>query len=319
VSTALDGPAVREHLHGRGLLPAEARVRVEPLAGGVSSDIVAVTGPGIDVVVKRALPRLRVAQEWLADDERVVTEARALQLAARLAPGTVPAVLDLDEDSRTLVLERAPAGWRNWRDELLLGRVDETVARALGRALAAWHTGTAGSPPAAFTNTRVFVQLRIEPFYRMVAARHPQVAETIGATADALLQTRECLVHGDVSPKNVLYGDGRLWMLDWEVAHVGDPCFDLAHLLAHLVLKAVHRPADASRYRAAAEAFLSAYGRPADRGRLVPNLGCLLLARVDGKSPAPYLTEIEHAQVRALAFRVLSEPPPGVLNVWDAL
>jgi aminoglycoside phosphotransferase (APT) family kinase protein len=320
VTAALDSGAVREHLLARGLLVGAADVIVDPLPGGVSSDIVAVSGPGVELVVKRALPRLRVAQEWLADDERIVREARALELAARLVPGAVPAVLDLDEETRTLVLERAPAGWRNWRDDLLEGRIDEAVADALGGALARWHGGTAASPPAELADARVFVQLRLDPFYRAVASRHPELAEVIGATADALLQTRTCLVHGDFSPKNVLHGDARLWVLDWEAAHVGDPRFDIAHLLAHLVLKAVHRPADASRYRSAAESFLRAYGRSTDDGDgLVANLGCLLLARVDGKSPAPYLTDDEQARVRALAIRLLSEPPAEALDIWDAL
>jgi 5-methylthioribose kinase len=320
VTAALDSSGVREHLLSRGLLTGRGAVTVYPLPGGVSSDIVAVSGPGVELVVKRALPRLRVAQEWLADDERIVREARALELAARLVPGAVPAVIDLDEETRTLVLERAPAGWRNWRDDLLEGHIDEAVAGALGGALVRWHAGTAASPPAELVDTRAFVQLRVDPFYRVVATRHPQLADRIGATADALLQTRTCLVHGDFSPKNVLHGDGRLWVLDWEVAHVGDPRFDLAHLLAHLVLKAVHRPADAGRYRSAAESFLCAYGHSADDGDgLVANLGCLLLARVDGKSPAPYLTAAEQARVRALGILLLSEPAADALNVWDAL
>jgi aminoglycoside phosphotransferase (APT) family kinase protein len=320
VTVALDSGSVRQHLLARGLLADAAAVSVDPLAGGVSSDIVAVSGPGVELVVKRALPRLRVAQEWLADDGRIVREARALELAAQLVPGAVPAVIDLDEETRTLVIERAPAGWRNWRDELLEGHIDESVAEALGSALARWHGGTAASPPAELADARVFVQLRLDPFYRAVADRHPRLAERIGAVADALLETHTCLVHGDFSPKNVLHGDERLWVLDWEVAHVGDPCFDLAHLLAHLVLKAVHRPADARRYRSAAESFLRAYGRSPDDGHgLIENLGCLLLARVDGKSPAPYLTEPERARVRALAVLLLSEPPAGALDVWEEL
>ena len=322
VTAAFTSDAVREHLLARGLLAARTAVSIDPLAGGVSSDIVAVSGPTVQFVVKRALPRLRVSQEWLADDRRIVREGHALQLAGRLAPGAVPKVLDLDEETRTLVLERAPLTWRNWRDDLLEGRVDAAVADGLGRALACWHTGTSASPPVELADSEVFVQLRIDPFYRTVAARYPQLADRIDAAADALLTKRKCLVHGDFSPKNVLHGDGRLWVLDWEVAHIGDPCFDLAHLLSHLLLKAVHRRADERRYRSAAESFLHAYGesgRAVDGDDLLANIGCLLLARVDGKSPAPYLTEAEQIRVRALAFRLFSDPPSAALDVWEAL
>lgn len=324
VTAAFTSDAARQHLLARGLLAAQTPVSIDPLVGGVSSDIVAVSGPAVQFVVKRALPRLRVTQEWLADDRRIVREGRALQLAGRLAPGAVPEVLDLDEETRTLVLERAPLNWRNWRDDLLEGRVDTAVADGLGRALACWHAGTSASPPVELADSEVFVQLRIDPFYRTVAARYPQLADRIDAAADALLRERKCLVHGDFSPKNVLHGDGRLWVLDWEAAHIGDPCFDLAHLLSHLLLKAVHRRADEGRYRSAAESFLRAYGESSDGGAvdgdgLLANIGCLLLARVDGKSPAPYLTEAEQVRVRALAFRLFSDPPNAALDLWEAL
>jgi 5-methylthioribose kinase len=117
--------------------------------------------------------------------------------------------------------------------------------------------------------------------------------------AEDLLTDRRCLVHGDFSPKNVLVGGRRLWVLDWEVAHVGNPVFDLAYLLCHLILKIVHRPGHAHSYRETARRFLAAYGRTPD-GIVGQNVGCLLLARVDGKSPADYLTEADRGQVRAL-------------------
>ncbi len=324
MTAALNGKAVRQHLIDRGLLTTDAQVDVVRLSGGVSSDIVAVSGAGIELVVKRALPRLLVAEEWLADSGRVVTEARALRIAAALTPDSVPAVLDLDEETNTLVLSRASPEWENWRDGLLVGRFDDALPAALGAALGCWHANSSASPPADLTDTRVFSQLRIDPFYRSVAERHPGLAPQINATADALLATPKCLVHGDLSPKNVLHLRGRFWVVDWETAHVGDPCFDLAHLLTHLFLKAVHRSVDAHRYRYTAEQFLGAYTTAVDvsaddQKRLIANLGCLLLARVDGKSPAPYLLAPEQARVRALGLRVLSTPPRSVQKVWELM
>ncbi len=305
----MEAEEIARHLRRRGLLAAQAPVQVEPLAGGVSGDVCAVTAPGLDAVVKRAHGRLRVEREWLADEERLVTEGWALRLAGDLAPGTVPKVLDLDPSTRTLVIERAPRAWREWRDELLAGRVDPAVGERLGRELAAWHRATAGRPRllAAFADQTVFVQLRIDPFHRAVAARHPDLAPAIEAVAQRLLTDRRCLVHGDFSPKNVLVGAGGPWVLDWEVAHVGDPVFDLAYLLCHLVLKAVHRPAHAAAYRATARRFLAAYGARPD-GELAANVACLLLARVDGTSPATYLAADEQEGVRRLGRAMLGSP-----------
>ena len=134
VTTArpLDADSVVAYLAGRGIVPADAELAVEELAGGVSSPVLAVRGEGIALVVKQALPRLRVAEEWHAPARRTDTEAAALRLAGRLLPGRVPAVVDSDGDEHVVVMQHAPAGWRNWQSEILAGRVHAAGGR-LGR------------------------------------------------------------------------------------------------------------------------------------------------------------------------------------------
>ena len=80
-------------------------------------------------------------------------------------------------------------------------------------------------------------------------------------------------------------------MIDWEIVHRGDPAFDVAFLLNHLLLKTIHRPASRNDYEACGAAFLDAYGQDLDLAYVLGLVGCLMLARVDGKSPAEYLTE----------------------------
>ena len=76
--------------------------------------------------------------------------------------------------------------------------------------------------------------------------------------------------------------------LDFEVAHWGDPAFDAAFMLTHLLAKAVHRRDHGDGTSAAAREFWRAYGaeppgaagrQPGGHGRRV---GVLLLCRVDG-------------------------------------
>jgi 5-methylthioribose kinase len=307
----LDETDLVDYLIRRRLLERNASASVVWLGGGVSAEVAAVETAHAQLVVKRPLPRLRVEEEWVADSERVIAEARALRLAGQLTPGVVPPVLDLDKEEHVLTLQRAPRDWTNWREELLAGRIDARVGRLLGTSLRIWHEADSTD----LSNVVAFIQLRINPFYWTVAERHPDLAARIQAVAGRLLSTRTSFVHGDFSPKNVLSRGDALWVLDWEVAHRGDPSFDIAYLLTHLLLKSVHRPADAERYRIAAAAFLDAYG--VDRQATVENIGCLLLARVDGKSPADYLTEPERAAVRALGRSVLTDPPDDVLDAWQ--
>ncbi|WP_104523459.1 phosphotransferase family protein [Blastococcus atacamensis] len=322
-----DTAALTAHLVARGLTTSPAGVEIHPLAGGVSNDVVAVRAPGLDAVVKQALSRLRVAEEWLADPARLDTEGRALRLAGRIAPGSAPEVFDLADGY--LVIERAPDGWVPWKQQLLEGTAAPAVAARLGTVLGAYQGATAGSDDVfrEFDDVTAFGQLRVDPFHRTVAARHPDLAEAIGQTVDVMAASRVCLVHGDYTPKNVLVdpdGEG-LWVIDWEVAHVGDPTFDPAWTIGHLLLKTVHRPPSAADYAVAGQAFLTAFTEsldgavPIDPAQLVRQTGCLLLARVDGKSPADYLTADERPRVRDLARRLLLDPPATITDAWELL
>jgi aminoglycoside phosphotransferase (APT) family kinase protein len=313
----LDVDNVVGYLSARGLPPAGG-ARARPLGGGVSNIVIAVgVGPG-SVVVKQALARLRVADPWWAPRERALAEAEALDLAARLTPDAVPHVLDRDPERCALVVERAPDGWREWKSMLLSGEIDEEVAVRLGSVLSRWHSATFHGRmlSARFYQQEPFEALRVEPYYRTVAQRVPHVSEAVLGYVDKMLARRLCLVHGDFSPKNVLVGpEPKLWVIDFEVAHLGDPAFDLAFLLCHLMLKSVHRPERAGAYDRCAVMFASAYetGVPAELSPswdyVLGHVGCLLLARVDGKSPAEYLTRDDQSRVRRLGELLVSRPP----------
>lgn len=317
-----DAADVVDHLRGRGILgigPAS----VEALSGGVSNDVLAVWSADASVVVKRALPRLRVAEEWLADPDRVLIEAQALSTAGRVQPDVVPAVLDVDSDRWIIVIERAPLTAREWKSDLLDGVVDLDVATRLGTILGTWHRQTAGAADVArtFAAVEAFGQLRVDPFYTWVGGRHPDLAPAIDAVARRMADTRACLVHGDFSPKNVLLAPDTTWIIDWEVAHYGDPSFDVAFLVTHLLCKALHRPASTPGYRDASDAFRRAYGNglPLDDAHLAAQTACLLLARMDGKSPVPYLDDGARDRGRDLARCAIAEGVADVDELWRRL
>ena len=325
--TDLDLDALAAHLARRGLVADPAQVQITALPGGVSNDVLAVRAPGLDAVVKRALGQLRVAETWLADPGRIDTEGRALQLAGRLVPGASPRVLDLADGY--LVIERAPDPWLPWKTELLAGTVRIPVAERLGHLLGTWQRATSSDADVAadFGDQTAFTQLRVDPFHRTIAARHPDLAGPVNRTVDLMAATRTCLVHGDYTPKNVLAdpdGPG-VWVIDWEVAHYGDPTFDPAWTVGHLLLKSVHQPDTAAACRAAGAAFLAALtealdgAHPVDAEQLIRQTGCLLVARVDGLSPVEYLSASGRRRVRNLGRSILTDPPATVLDAWEAL
>jgi hypothetical protein len=164
-----------------------------------------------------------------------------------------------------------------------------------------------------------FEAQRVDPYLRTIVRRHPDLAETVDVYVERLLATRRCLVHGDFSPKNVLVGRDGLWVIDWEVTHRGDPAFDLAFMLNHLLLKAIHRPQGRRDYETCGRAFLEAYAQPFDPEYVLGLVGCLMLARVDGKSPAEYLSERERTHARAHGIALLTAPPSAPAAAWEII
>jgi aminoglycoside phosphotransferase (APT) family kinase protein len=317
---AVLGPGdVGRYLAARGLLAPAPEV-VE-LAGGVSCATYLAAAAGRRVVVKQALGQLRTAREWFVPRDRVLAEADALRLAATLTPDAVPAVLHVDEAALLLVMEAAPQGWSDWKRRLLAGEVAAGLGTRLGTVLARWHGATGDRPlPERLEGFGRMDGLRLAPFHATVGARRPDLAPALAALIEQL-HTPVCLVHGDFSPKNVLTGGGALWVIDFEVAHRGAPVFDLAFLLSHLTLKALHLPGSAAALRRLAEAFLLAYreggglaaalAEPA----LSRHTGALVLSRLLGTSPVDYAEDRWRADAIATGERLLRAPAGPVLDL----
>ena len=138
--------------------------------------------------------------------------------------------------------------------------------------------------------------------------------------------TKLALVHGDVSPKNIMIGADGPVFLDAECAWWGEPAFDLAFCLNHLLLKCLWTPAATTGFLAAFEALASEYldavdwePRTAIERRAAALLPGLLLARVDGKSPVEYIDDdADRERVRRVAGALLRRPVARLGDVADA-
>jgi 5-methylthioribose kinase len=303
--------------HGR-IGPGPARA--EPLGGGVSNAVLRIETPEGLFVLKQSRPQLRTRDAWFSDVDRVWREMEVMQaLGPRLPPGTVPEVLFCDRANFVFAMAHAPAESRVWKADLLAGHVDLARGLETGRVLGRMHEATAREPALVepFADRTVFVQLRVDPFYRRIQERLPDVASTVEPLAEQLLSRREALCHGDYSPKNILTHSRGFTLVDYETAHLGDPTMDLGFFLSHLVLKAVKRSGERGRYFDLTRAFWRGYREevtfaPAAEleARGIGHFAVCLLARVDGTSPVDYLPEEDKRQVvRSLGRRVLRERP----------
>jgi aminoglycoside phosphotransferase (APT) family kinase protein len=280
---------------------------IPPQYAGVSGDVSFVDGPDGPIVVKRALPKLKVAADWFASPERSAVEAACLQVLAEvLGQDAVPRVLWIDHAAHAFAMERLPDRLIPWKARLLACDVDTQTAEKAGRLLGQLHARTHGRPDLAaqFDDRSHLHTLRIRPYHERVAQRRPDLAEAIQSVIDRMLADRQCLVHGDYSPKNLLTDGNDVVILDCEVAHWGDPRFDVAFCLCHLLLKVVHSRGCSEGIAQSAEAYLAAYraeGLPVLDAELSRATGCLILARVIGDSPVDYL---DSAELKAAALRL---------------
>src|SRR5580658_3552868 len=319
-------------LRSLGMVPDGASPPLTRLPGGVSSDVYRVDLPTGAVCVKKVLAKLKVSADWRAPVERVHSEAAWFRFAGGIVPGHVPTVLAEDRASHLFVMNYFdPATHPCWKNLLCDGMVDPAFAAKVGEIIARIHRAGAGSKTVQdeFATYDFFMALRIDPYLLTAAKAHPDRAERIREIAGNLARARIALMHGDLSPKNILVGPDDPIILDAETACYGDPAFDLAFCLNHLLLKCVWKPAYIRDYCASFAALRDAYLAMVDwedaqalERRASALLAALLLARIDGKSPVEYLTSPRALDfVRGAARDYLARPDLTLEDIrrdWEA-
>ena len=377
----MDSAEIGRYLVAQSVMADSAPLTVEALGGGVSNIVLRVTTPTQCVVLKQALPELRVEAYWPSRVDRALREAEALRIVAgHLPSGVVPEVYFIDKENFIYGMSCAPATATLWKEDLLAGEVDVSVAAGAGRLLAKMHAIQDPAVKQRFIDDEVFWQLRVDPYYNTTAEKHPSL-RPVFAHAIAQMEARKLtLVHGDYSPKNMFVvreeeharsvfstvarglvprsglgvggamkmdsrvrgNDGvgappdnlageddrncanRVLLLDFEVVHWGDPAFDLAFCINHLLIKAVVNSHVQEAYYQAVTAFMEGYRESLPnidwaelRAGTTLQLGCLMLARIDGKSPVEYITdEPTKETVRRVSKFILHEQPDGMEDIY---
>ncbi|MFA9518158.1 aminoglycoside phosphotransferase family protein [Halopenitus sp. H-Gu1] len=325
---------IAAYLSDNDVIRDDVEPTVTSLGGGVSNTVLQVSTPDACYVVKQPLANLAVEDDWPADTARVHNEAAAVRAyhgiidAAGLDDIEVSAVVFEDTENRVIAITCAPATSRMWKAELLERHVDPDVGATLGRFLATSHRDASEKQTirSEFANKTPFEQLRLDPYHRTVAEQHPDIRAVVDAEIERISDVERTLVHGDFSPKNVLVDSADetpVWLLDFEVAHWGDPSFDTAFMLNHLCIKAVYNPGRQQAYLETATHFWEAYTDVIEwdiEADTVTELAILMLARVDGKSPVEYVTSPDTKEIlRRIAKRALTEDVATVPGYLDLL
>jgi aminoglycoside phosphotransferase (APT) family kinase protein len=306
---------------------ANADAKLTALTDGVSSEIYLIDDGADSFVVKRALARLKVKDHWTANVDRNRYEQRFIEFVAGFLPQSVPKLLPGADDRGYFAMELLGAEFSSWKKILLRGEARIEDAERAAAILGEIHARSAcdAKIAARFDTTENFIQLRIEPYLLTTGSRHPDLQSLFDAEAARLAATRQCLVHGDFSPKNMMVSSDRFVLLDCEVAWYGDPAFDLAFLLTHLLLKALlHAPLEtglAAMSRGFWHRYVNAVSTAVDCRELEPHvallLPMLLLARIDGKSPVEYLDEPRRQWVRRFTRTEIAAQTTGLNTIFD--
>lgn len=318
------------YLRERDLLHADEVPHVSALSGGISSNTMLIRrASSEDLVVKQALPKLRVAVDWFSDPRRIHHEALGMKWLARFCPpGSITTLVFEDFEEHLLVMKAVPEPHQNYKDLLLARDVSFDHVIQFAKMLAAIHRESflqRKIVAPVFWDRSFFETLRVEPYYHYSAARVPESASFLAELVAETFDARLSLVHGDYSPKNILLVQGRMVLLDHEVIHFGDPAFDVGFALAHLLSKAHHLRDKSPVLLQAARLFVDRYldglngleWRTTMESRAVRHTIACLLARVAGRSTLEYLSAAERLKQQEIVRDMMKAPaghPSGLIN-----
>jgi 5-methylthioribose kinase len=314
---------LRGYLVGQRHLLSDEQVSFEKLTGGISNRTVKVTWPdGHAWILKQALLKLRVSVDWFSDPDRIKVEAKALRWMNRCASGTAPEFIFEDAPRYLMAMEAIPDGHENWKSVLLAGQIVPEHFAQFGRLLGTIHRQSSESlkDREEFSDATYFENLRLDPYYLYTAQQVPEAREFLHALVDETRQRKDCLVHGDFSPKNVLLYEGKLILLDYEVFHCGEPAFDIGFAMGHFLSKVHHLPQSRVQIAAATTRFIETYRREVSslpwaatlEPRLVRHALACSLARVAGKSLMEYMSPEENARQRGVVLQLIQHPPASI-------
>ncbi len=302
---------------------------VTPLTGGVASDIARVDLGNRSICVKFALPKLKVAADWHAPVHRNTAEYAWLNVAAQVQPESAVTLFGHSLAHHGFAMEfLTGSDVYLWKEALLSQASDKGEAQAVADMLGKIHaaSGSNGFDTRPFQNRDDFYALRIEPYLVFTAQQHPDLAKDLTALADMLYNSKNVLIHGDVSPKNILFRTSGPVLLDAECATMGDASFDVSFCLNHLAIKALHLPECREQLLTNVEEFWQSYASYVNwepvqglEERICRLLPALMLGRVDGKSPVEYLDAHEQAALRALACDLLHASPKRLCDLVTIL
>jgi len=283
VQIRLDESNVFEYLRACGALAPGETATIGPAGDGNINWVRRIrAGDGSrSFVLKQARPALERFPEYRASTGRLIFEARYYEVSAAWDRERVrPEVLHFDPEQRVLLLE----------DLGDVERLDAALARGAPATDALCRVAAfLGSVHAATRDPGLAEHFRNEEMQRLHGEhvfalpyrpndfpmspalaecarrvwRDDALRERIDAAHGRYLEPRGALVHADAQAGNILLAERGAVLLDAEIAHVGDPAFDVGVLVAHVTILAIargERESLGTRLQRLWDAYVGAHG-----------------------------------------------------------
>ena len=304
--------------------------KIEKLSGGVSSDIWKITNENHIFCLKKAKKKLDVKEDWFVPIERNIYEYKWYNEVNKLIPNIAPQVIYSDTKNFFFIMEYFDEmKFPLWKKELLKSKVNIKFSQSVAQNLSFIHLNSFNNNnlKSKFDTIKLFEDLRIDPYIRFTATIHDDIKNKLLDIANNLNNKKITLVHGDISPKNILINNDKPIFLDAECAWYGDPAFDFAFCINHLILKSIKLPKVkellSKSFRILSDTYLMNVKWEDPKlfeKRTILILSALMLARIDGKSPVEYInSNYEKQFVRSFAKSIIQNPINSLIdfsNKW---
>ena len=214
-------------------------VLADRMPGGARKEAWFIDLEGVDTTVTSLFLRYDRSDPALTKDPWTLHREATVYLALQDGPVPVPRVLGVHPTHQAMLSERVEGG--NWFSRIGDPAEQESTARDFMTKLAALHALDAAALdlPAFPTVTTIAeaVVAELDEWERVLAARggtpDPALVFSLRWLRDHIpsYDGPPVLVQGDTGPGNFMYAGGKVTaVVDWELAHLGDPMDDIAWL-----------------------------------------------------------------------------------------
>jgi tRNA A-37 threonylcarbamoyl transferase component Bud32 len=294
---------------------APAGLEAKFIDAGVMNFVFSVKSNSKSIYLKQALEKAKHHDKIGGDlagipKERIMYEENYINAIRSHLPDEIelPLVLNYDKKNNVLVLSDVMKDGILLEASLRNGIFNEKPAYNIGKFLGIAHSATMnkctavrGSVEEDIRNWHIFLNMRTrgicmkEDFGKNVMTELHSLYETAKSKKSC-----NVAINMDCCPKNIFErSDGSIGIVDFELASsVGDPAYDLGFLIGHYLIMAVIHRAMLDTSTKAIKCILNGYEKEMKNltddsftERLIKYSGAILLYRVAGSSPAPYIEE----------------------------